>query len=293
MLELDWDVRTSGDVALVAAVVESAAPTPRRVTVGVRADPAWPPRRRGVPERGWSDDAVEGVVPAGGRLALGFATPAGPVEPPVTVRGHERVGPETSGGGHDAATDGVDPAVRASRGVAGGPRDDVAFETPRGVVDAATPDGLVRSLGSPAPPRDGVPDSVTPAAAAAEVTDGVTWDGPAASPDRSGGPARRSADPAPAVDPGGSAELPDPVAAWLADVERRVERAEELAEASDLTAAAGAVERAGGLGGVERLVAALADDEAALRMLAERARSLADRSGAVEDVPVDAYRRLR
>jgi hypothetical protein len=136
MLECQWDVRTvdgpapatdeapaSDTVTLVAAVVDNETPVTRAVRLhSTLAGPALPPRRRGVPEAGWTDDGFEGVVPPAGRLALGFAAGGPPADPPVEV---------------------------IDRGRADGA--DSAGET--------TPTAVVRELGSPAPPREAVPSA--------------------------------------------------------------------------------------------------------------------------------------
>ncbi|MFB6161436.1 MAG: hypothetical protein ABEJ61_09715 [Haloferacaceae archaeon] len=86
------------------------------------------------------------------------------------------------------------------------------------------------------------------------------------------------------------ADLPDGVASWLADLERRVERGERLTGASVVEAAA-VVEDCGGVDAVATLADGLAADERALRALADRVDDLADRAAATE-VPVEALRSL-
>lgn len=378
MLELDWRVQADGEAALVAAVVDSEAPTPRRVQLEATAPRVCPPRERGVPERGWDGETFEAVVPAEGRLAVGFATDSDPPEPPVRLVDHERADPPavstertTPRGlptGARATTDGGDPEPILPTG-----NGESAESAPP--LDEPTADGVLRSLGSPSPPRDAVPEDVTPAAVeetGSEASHAGTDDGRAASPGAGdpidadnpidadaaadaeqpvdandavdieqpvdadepvdpradparegdygeadpgeadpgeanpgetpaevatseGGEAAGDADPAAgrvAADGVDAAAPPGDVADWLDAVEARVERAEELAAARELTAAAAAVERTGGLAGVEALLADLADDEAALRAVAERAAALAERTAASEEVPVEAYRRL-
>lgn len=179
MLDVDWDVHDVGGpaggdddgihhgfgdvtdersgedaVALVAAVVANGTPVARRVRLTARADGSvHPPRRRGVPEAGWSEDGFDGVVPAGGRRALGFAV-GGPVaDPPVEVTDRGRVAGDARGDG----TVGRD-------GRSGEPLE------PGAVGDAEpTPTDLLRELGSPAPPRDAVPAPEADAAASESV----------------------------------------------------------------------------------------------------------------------------
>ncbi len=265
MLDLDCRVREVGDVTLVDAVVESAAPTPRRVRIETALEgPVWPPRRDGVPERGWDGDAFEGVVPADGRLALGFASPAAPTEPPVFVVDHERADPD------DERSATPPPANERIDDCTAGRAD---LRVP---VHERTPTGILRALGSPAPPRDAVP-----------VPDAS--DGPADSQPRTGD---REVSGTVAVDEATDpVALPEEVADWLSAVGRRVQRAEALADARRVTTAAGALERAGGLDGARRLTAGLDRDERALRAVARRARHLADRA-ADADVPLSTLRRL-
>lgn len=252
MLDLHYRVHEAGDVTLVAAVVESSAPTPRRVRVESTLDgPIWPPRRDGVPGRGWDEEGFEGVVPANGRLALGFASPAPPTEPPLFVVEHERA----STGGTDA-----------------GPTDRAGQPVPP--IPEATPDGVLRALGSPRPPRDAIP---RPSAEEPESSGGT--------PSQPG----RPAEPWAGRPPGET--IPEEVADWLWTVEERVRRAEALADAERLTTAARELEAVGGLDEAERLVESLQRDERALRALARRAERLADRSADAE-VPLSSFRRL-
>lgn len=125
MVALDWRVEARAGVSLVELLVANPTGVVRRVRIANRLDgPTWPPRREGVPEAGWDDGGFEGLVPAGGRRALGYASPASPVEPPAEVVWTERAG-------------------------------DADLE-PDGSVDA-TPVGVVRALGDARPPADAVP----------------------------------------------------------------------------------------------------------------------------------------
>jgi len=112
-------VRRYGRVTLVEVVVENDGRWPRTVRITSELDgPVWPPRTRGVPETEFDEGTISTRVGPGERRSFGFASPAEPVEPPVSVTS------ET------AATDGGDP----------------------------TPADVVRVLGDPRPPRDAVPD---------------------------------------------------------------------------------------------------------------------------------------
>jgi len=133
MVDLDWRVDAHSDVSLVELTVRNPARTARRVRVANRLDgELWPPRREGVPEAGWDDGGFEGVVAAGGRRALGYASPAAPATPPAEIVWSERAGASEPG----------DPAD---------PSD-----------PEATPDGVVRALGAARPPADAVPRPTEP-----------------------------------------------------------------------------------------------------------------------------------
>lgn len=128
-------VRESG-VTLVEARLESD--TRRRVSVESTHDsPVWPPRREGVPATGWSQNGWTGEVPAGGTVALGYATAAEVDGRPLQI-------------------------------VDAGPPDDDA--------DVAARD-VIRSLGDARPPRDAVgtatADTASDERAVASAVDGL------------------------------------------------------------------------------------------------------------------------
>lgn len=113
-IECDHD-RVAGVTLVECRIASDVA---QRVTVEPTHDePIWPPRRQGVPARGWHDDGWTGVVPADGHRALGYATPVEPDGQPARI----------------AATD--RPAADES----------------------LTARDVVRSLGDPTPTRDAVP----------------------------------------------------------------------------------------------------------------------------------------
>jgi len=127
MVDLDWRVEAHAGVSLVELTVTNPDRTARRVRIANRLDgEVWPPRREGVPEAGWDDGGFEGVVAAGGRRALGYASPAAAAEPPADVVWSERAGAS-------------EPGDRSA---------------PSGVE--ATPEGVVRALGAARPPADAV-----------------------------------------------------------------------------------------------------------------------------------------
>jgi hypothetical protein len=144
-MDADWATAREGDTTLVSVVVR--VERPRRVRVTNELDgPTWPPRRGGVPADGWDEKGFEGRVER--RRALGYATPAPPDDPPVTV---DWLGPADGESGDGDA--GPVPTVES------------------------TPTGVVRALGDPRPPRDAVPltgdgDGATSAAGGAGSADG-------------------------------------------------------------------------------------------------------------------------
>jgi hypothetical protein len=121
MVELDVQTERRDCVTFVAATVHNDGRTGRQVRLRTELDPVWPPRRQGVPAAGWHEDGVTFTVPAGRTRGVGFATPAAPDGPVLTVAETEPV--------------------------AGGDE-----ERP-----APTPEHVVRALGDPTPPADAVP----------------------------------------------------------------------------------------------------------------------------------------
>lgn len=123
MVRTDARVRRHHGVTLVEVTVANVDDRSRTVRITSELDGAvWPPRTRGVPERDW--DGGETTVRLGPNetRSVGFASPATPADPPVTVTVDR---PATDGGG-----------VRS-------------------------PAAVVRALGDPRPPRDAIPDPGT------------------------------------------------------------------------------------------------------------------------------------
>lgn len=266
MIDVDWRVQEIDGVTLVAAVVDNEAPTPRRITVEPCTDEAvLPPRTRGLPERGWSDEEFTGVVPADGRLAVGFACRDVLDEPPVVVD---------------------------DRGRASGDSESVA-----GAGDPP-PTDVLRSLGSPVPPRDAVPNGAEGmASSSADQFESPRTKSPRLPDDRRVEvPSDLPTAPEPSDDRSpnypGTRGVPSSVTNWLDDVAIRADQAERLAQNRSLDGAAMAVEAVGGVAGVEQLVDDLEADETALRTVADRVTALADACERREDVPMDAYREL-
>lgn len=122
MITVDADVRRADGVALVTGVLANDGDRER--TVRLRATvPVMPPRRRGVPERGWDDRTLTVRLPPAASRGVGFATE----DPSVT--------PE-------------DPPIELV---------DRAVDDPAEPGELDTPAGLVRSLGESSPPADAVP----------------------------------------------------------------------------------------------------------------------------------------
>jgi hypothetical protein len=250
MVTIDCTADAHNGVTLVTARLRDIN-VPTQIRVESRLDgPVWPPRREGLPEPGWTDTGFDGVVGPGTEV-LGYATPASPSDPPAELVDWEPV-PDAE------------------------PREELTEDT----------DSVVRHLGDPSPPADAVPAS----GSAVEEPTSNTPDGEETEPGN-------AADP-PVVDRAShavsqrdtaTAELPAAVGPWLAEMARRVNHAERLAEAETVPAATAAVSDADGMAGVRDL--AEADDAQRLRTLARRARRLADRRAAAT-VPVETLDRL-
>lgn len=127
MASLSWDLTRRDGVTLVELVATAEAEEWIRVTS--RLQPVWPPRRQGVPVAGWDGASFEGRVGPDAPLALGYASPAAPQEPPARL----------------------EPV-------------DADDEPPDGA--GVSPRAIVRTLGESAPPRDVVP--VDPSASQAD-----------------------------------------------------------------------------------------------------------------------------
>lgn len=317
-------------VTLVEFVVENPTRTAVNVRIEDRLGEVWPPRREGIPEAGWDGRGFEAVVGAGERVAVGYASPESPTEPPVEVVRAERTNaddaPDAAGRTEVAVrADGAEHADVVGS-VEGTRRRDGAevSEVLPGDVEP-TVGGVVRALGDPRPPADAVPlpavgegserdsfvDAPTKAASTADASVGGAA-ARAAAPLRHETPRPDEVTPRPdefESRPTGTASrpeatesrpdgtelpdeapLPESVESWLAAVEERVERRATLADARSLSDAATAVDGLGGLTGAEDLVAQTRTDREALRALAARATGLAEHADA--DVPLAAFRRL-
>ncbi len=292
MVTLATDVSREDGVTLVEARVGGCA-VPTRVRLVSRLDgPVWPPRRRGVPERGWDGDAVERTVPAEGTLVVGFASPAEPVDPPVEI---ETTTPLTDGG-----TGGPEPTVRSVRRELRDPRpprDAVPApgdgdETGDGIADGAAEAGVDSAASDTTEGSVHSTDAEQTVGAGSVVTtedrdDPFSWSDPGGGsvpePDRAAPDDAESEGRDPeAVGPDGSDAGPraDPaaLATRLRTAERRIESAERLGDATTLPAATEALAAVGGLAGARRLATDLDRDADRLAALADRAARLAERA---------------
>lgn len=280
-MQSDVSVAVVDGLTLVTLQFDNAAPVDRRVRVENRLDgPVLPPRRRGTPEKGWTEEGFEGVVPAESTLALGYACPVAADETadPVAVESFGRDAADA-----DAVAD-APTAADAHREL--GPSRPPADALPAGPVD----EGPVELAAGPGEPVVAVPESpsessespvspVSPSESPSESSESLTESTDetvaAAVGDRSGGTDAATANET-AVD-----------ASPLDAAARRVELAERLEGASVAEAAAILSASPVDPSSLSRLDA----DRTALRRLAARATALADRV-ADADPAVDALRRV-
>ncbi len=163
MVTLRWTTDERDAVTLVELVVENSTETPVRIRIGNRLDgEVWPPRSEGVPDAGWDDGGFEGVVGAGERLSLGYASPSIPTDTPNTQKQPESDEPPAEIVWTERA---AEPRPRTQPGGFGLDGRDVSMT----IEPTAT--GVVRALGDSRPPADAVPLPNRP-----ELPDAVkTW----------------------------------------------------------------------------------------------------------------------
>lgn len=104
-MDLTAEATAVDGITLVSVVVENPHDQAARFRLETALDgPLWPPRRRGYPESGWDETGYEDVLEPGGRLAVGYATPAAPAADPVTLAWTEPAGdtPEPTTAGETA-----------------------------------------------------------------------------------------------------------------------------------------------------------------------------------------------
>lgn len=191
MATLDWDLDTAGDVTLVHVAVRSD------VTRAVRIEnelsgPVWPPRTQGQPLPGWDEDGYVGTVDPESPLLLGYATPAEPADPPVSLA------------------------------------EDTISET---VDEEPTPAALVRVLGEAGPPREAVPELARNGSSADTPDppeDSTRFEFGTGREPHTGDETRGARSHSGVID--GPSTPPSGLDAWLAAVERRVARLEAIAD---------------------------------------------------------------
>lgn len=123
-------------VTLVSAIVENPHEEAARYRLENELDgPIWPPRRRGIPERGWDESGYESVLGVGERESIGYAVPAPPADPVARIAWTEPadsldgLGDRNSATGREATSI---PSIDPAGDVAG---------------------SALRSFGDPRPPR--------------------------------------------------------------------------------------------------------------------------------------------
>jgi hypothetical protein len=271
----DVTVTSVAGAALVRVELDSTVDVDLRVRVRNELDgPVLPPRREGVTAAGWDDEGFVGVVPAGGRLGVGYACPTAD----GVADAIEQAGP-VSGvhGDTDTVASDTDPEMEVTGTPYGngapvvavellGPATDDRSETDDDrTFPSDTVASVVRSLGRANPPADAVP--VGPTAAANRDNPGSDGDGPGTD----------------GMDPL-APDVPPSVGEWLNAVETRIQRAERLADGSAADAAA-TLENCGGVDAVAGLPDALDSDLASLREVSDRLDGLAARAATADPGP--------
>lgn len=295
MVSLTCTASRENGVTLVTGCVENETQGQScRVRLENQLDgPVWPPQQDGVPAAGWNDDVFECVLPAGETRPIGYATPAPADDNPMIVTEAEPVDPDDY--------DGFEPRV------------DVPAIEP-------TPNDVVRTLGSPVPPRDAVPN---PATTPASVSEPPTSPNRSVSDDQSTSPDPSDAgDHSTSVDLSAStessstgfyfpadehtAEMSEEVQTQtatsgvdgdvsvdvsLSEMAARIEAAEMLSASTSVPKTTDAVETLGGIARIRTLDADLQRDAQRLRDIADRAESLAKRAEETS-VPTETIEKL-
>ncbi|MCL9812894.1 hypothetical protein [Natranaeroarchaeum aerophilus] len=84
-------VERAGGVTTVRVILTNDRSTPQTVRLRSELDgPVWPPQRNGVVDAHWTDGVWEATIQPGRNRGVGFASPAPPVDPPVSVVATER-----------------------------------------------------------------------------------------------------------------------------------------------------------------------------------------------------------
>ena len=274
---LDATATRLNGVALVTCRLHNQTTTRRAVTLRDELPgPTLPPRRDGVPERGWSDDTYTTVLPPTTTRAVGYASPVdGPLPdlPAVLVAVTD-----------PAAADTGDRVSHARRELPG-------WAPPNDVVGGVVADGDIVTDSETAADTEAVTDGGTADDNKTAPADGTTGDD-TTDTDSTASRNRTTFRPEPDIghtdrEPFADGTVPTAVAAYLDAAAERIDRA--AATADGVQAATDALRDTHHT--PVTLEQAVARDEAALRALADRAATLADRAAAA-DVPVDSLRRL-
>jgi len=284
-MKLDWATDIANDITLVSVRLRNERAVPRRVRLRNRLDgTVLPPRCQKEPECGWDREGVTRVIPAGERLALGYASPAPPRDPPVELA---EVGPpEGSASETPAGMSASQPSAEIS---ASEPPTEMSVSQPSAEMSTPGPAAVseaIRRLGDARPPRAVLGaglESRHADPAAEATTDGGS--------ELVGATERATSSALPDNDekrvmgdlPAGADEL-------LGPYRRRVETVEAL-NVTSVPEATAVLDANGGIAGVQRTGAELTADAAALRALAAEATALAARATAATR-PTDLLRRL-
>lgn len=248
--------------------------------------PVWPPRRQGVPEEGWTGEGYESEVGPDDRLVAGYATPAEPCEPPARLVSL------------DTASDnsGKTPqAVVRNLGDPRPPREGVAL--PEDALDSPVPtESPEKDVSEPGESGRAAPDSdenhretADTAATDPDTTEPATSD-PTPGDDAPQGestPQRTEGDHLPVDGEGPPPEFD----AYLTRVRERLGKAEGLAGPSTAGEASEALATVGGPEEAAAMQEQLAADRERLAQLGTECQRLAARIDAV-DVPVETLARL-
>ena len=301
---VETDATRLDGVVLVTCRLHNRTTTPRAVRLRDELPgETLPPRRDGVPERGWDDDTYTAVVPPETTHAVGYAsTSDGPLpdtpatlvavdDPATLVDTDDRVGHARR-----ELADWAPPAeILPQRLVAdGGPTDGETSD--REAVDGEASDGETSDREAvDGEASDGETSDEGASEDAETANTGTTKDGETGT--ESGCHSSSAANTVALTPVGGSDDtdrapfadgaIPTVVAAYLDAAAERIDRAAATAEG--VQAATDALRDTHHT--PVTLEQAVARDEAALRALAERAATLADRAAAAS-VPVDSLRRL-
>ncbi|MBX0288074.1 hypothetical protein [Haloarcula salinisoli] len=111
MMQVETDCRRENGVTFVRGAVTNTRTTIHRARLESTLDgPTWPPKRDGTVVPEWRDGVWEATIRPGDTLGLGFASPAAPKSPALTVTDLKRVDSEAAGDNPvDSLTDWAPP----------------------------------------------------------------------------------------------------------------------------------------------------------------------------------------